>query len=92
MKVILMLVIKQIKQITKKALRDNTLDSDISPPEGTDDVTPVLDFACENANFIVSAEATLSTSDVDDDFLCHSTSTSEQQLSNEQPLLNETNK
>ena len=92
MKLILMLLNKQIKQITKKAPRDNNLDSHISPPQRTDDVTPEMDIARENVNFIVSAEATMSISDVDDDFQCHSTSNSEQQLLNEQPLLNEKNK
>lgn len=89
MKVILMVF---NKQITKKVPSDNKMDSNISPPERTDDVTPELDFACENANFIVSAEASISTSDVDDDFQCHSISSSEQQLSNELPFLNKTDR
>ena len=89
MKVILMLFNKQIKQIIPS---DNNLDSNISPSKRADDVTPELDFVCENQNFTVSAEATMSTSDVDGDFQCHSISSSEQQFSNEQPLLNETDK
>ena len=89
MKVILMLFNKQIKQIIPS---DNNLDSNISPSKRADDVTPELDFVCESRNFIVSAEAAMSTSDVDGDFQCHSTSSSVQQFSNEQPLLNETDK
>ena len=79
--------------MTKKEPRDDNLASDTSPSEKTDDVTPPLDcnFACENTK-LMSAETTMSTSDVDDDFQSHSTSSSEQQLQNVHPSLNETAK
>ena len=81
------------KQVTKKEPRDDNLASDISPSERTDDVTPPLDcdFACENTN-LMSAETTMNTSDVDNDFQSHSTASSEQQPPNMQLWLNETAK
>ena len=94
MKVIVGAFDKQVKQITKKVPCDNTLDSNTSSPESADEVTPELDrdVAFENGTFIVSAEAPMSTLDVDDDLQYHSATGSEQQLPNEQPLLNETDK
>ena len=77
--------------MTKKEPRDDNQANDISPSKTIDDVMPQLDcdFACDNAN-PMSAETNMSTGDVDDDLKCHSTSSSEQQLSNVQPWLNET--
>ena len=77
------------KQVTKKEPRDDNLASDISPSERTDDVTPQLDChsACENTS-PMSADTTMTNSDVDDDLQSHSTgSSSEEQLSNVQPWL-----
>ena len=79
--------------MTKKEPRDDNQANDISPSKTIDDVMPQLDcdFACENAN-LMSAETTMSTSDVDDDFQRHSISSPEQQLPTVQPWSNETAK
>ena len=77
--------------MTKKESRDDNLVSDFSIPEKTDDVMPQLngDFACKHTN-LMSAETTMNTSDVDEDFQSHSTSSSEQQIPNVQPWSNDT--
>ena len=74
-----------------KEPRDDTSGSDISSPERSDDVTP--DFECnvarEDADIILPKETTISGSDLDDDFMRHSTSSDEREMPNVPPWLRE---
>ena len=76
----------------QKEPHDGNSVSDHSSLERTDDVTPGFKFkvACDDADVIMAAETTMSGSDLDDDFVRHSTSSDEQKMQNVPPGLKET--
>ena len=74
-----------------KDLHDDNSAGDHLSSERTDDVTPEFEFnvARENADLIMAAETPMSGSDLDDDFMRHSTSSDEREIPNVPPWLRE---